>query len=259
MTEVSSDAGTSAGLRRLRRSLADQVSDLIAQEFIFNGAVPPGQLLPSEKELAARYETSRITIRQSLRSLREAGLISVRHGIGSTVLARSNVVNYGLDRLVSLDTFAREAGGKAATEDVAFEEIAADEDLSEALEIDQGHRVLRVERVRAFDHTRVAWLVDFIPEGTLPFELIEAEFSGSVLDLLLRHEAVGVDHADLEIKAGALTKDIAACLRVKTGTPAMYMDERVFNHRGRVIERGIGWHLQQYRRFVLRRRRQIGA
>jgi DNA-binding GntR family transcriptional regulator len=244
--------------RRVRRSLADEVSDLIASEFILSGAVAPGELLPSEKDLAERYSTSRITIRQSLRTLREAGLIRVRHGVGSTVLPRTSTLDYGLDRLGSLDTFAREAGGEVLSEDVEFEETTADESLADALELEPGHPVLEIRRAKSYKGIRVAWLTDFVPEGTLPFETVRREFSGSVLDVLMQNASVGVDHADLEIRAVTLDPAVAKRLQVEPGAPALFMDEVVFDLSGRAIERGIGWHLQEHRRFVLRRRRQIG-
>jgi len=93
-----------------RRALADEASDLIAREYIFSDVVAAGELLPSEAKLAERYGVSRVTTRASLRTLREAGLISIRHGVGSVVLPRSDVLRYGLDRLSSFETFAREAG-----------------------------------------------------------------------------------------------------------------------------------------------------
>jgi GntR family transcriptional regulator len=246
------------GRRSVRRALADEIGDLIASELIFSGAVPPGELLPSEKDLAERYETSRITIRQSLRTLREAGLIRVRHGVGSAVLPRTSTLDYGLDRLGSLDTFAREAGGEVLSEDVEFEETGADESLADLLDVEVGHRVLEIRRVKSLRGVRVAWLIDYVPEATLAFDTVREQFDGSVLDVLMADARAAVDHADLEIRALGLEPDIAARLHVDPGAPALFMDEVVFDATGRAIERGIGWHLQEHRRFVLRRRRQIG-
>jgi DNA-binding GntR family transcriptional regulator len=76
--------------------------------------------------------------------------------------------------------------------------------------------------------------------------------------VLMEHASLGVDHADLELRAVALEPEIAKRLHVEPGAPALFMDELVFDLSGRAIERGIGWHLQEHRRFVLRRRRQIG-
>jgi DNA-binding GntR family transcriptional regulator len=249
------------GPLRSRRPLADEVSDMIARQFILNGDVAPGELLPSEKELSDRYGVSRVTIRASIRTLREAGLISVRHGVGSVVLPRSTVLMHGLDRLCSFETFASEAGGTLTTEDVDFDEIAADAEVAEKLDVAAGASVLRVHRAKVYDGTRIAWGIDYVPPGPLPFDVIRAEFEGSVLDVMMAHTAVGVDYADLEIEPVALDGEVAERLGVPEGTVGLFMDEVVYNVDGRVVEWGMGWHVpqEQRRRFFLRRRRQVGG
>lgn len=243
---------------RSRRPLADEVSDLIAREYILSGAVPPGELLPSEKDLAHRYGVSRVTTRASLRTLREAGLIAVRHGVGSVVLPRSNTLMYGLDRLCSLETFAQEAGGTVSTIDPEWQEIEADDELADKLGVEPGHPVLTVQRVKTYEGVPVVWIVDFLPEGVLPFDDVKAEFNGSMLDLLLAHEEIGVDYAHAEIRAVTLPPDVAVRLEVKAGAVGLFIDELVHTVDDRIVDRGLAWHLHQHRGFFLRRRRQIG-
>jgi GntR family transcriptional regulator len=244
---------------RTRRPLADDVSDLIAREFVLSGVVAPGELLPSEKELADRYGVSRVTIRASIRTLREAGLISVRHGVGSVVLPRSSVLMYGLDRLCSFETFAIEAGGTVTTEDVEFARVPAGPEEAEKLQVAEGAPTLHVRRAKVYGPDRIAFSIDVVPEGVLAFERIEREFAGSVLDLLMAEEALGVDYADLEIEPVTFEGEIAERLAVAPGTIGLYMDEVVHDVHGRVVDWGRGWHVPQNRRFFLRRRRQVGS
>jgi DNA-binding FadR family transcriptional regulator len=55
------------------------------QTLILSDAWPAGTRLPGERELAERYATNRNTLREALRRLEQAGLVSVRHGQGVTV------------------------------------------------------------------------------------------------------------------------------------------------------------------------------
>jgi GntR family transcriptional regulator len=246
------------GVRRHRRPLAEEVSDAIARELILSESVPPGELLPSEKELAVRYSVSRPTIRESLLMLQQAGLVSMRHGVGSVVLPRPRTLTHGLDRLCSIETFAHEAGKTVETTDLEWEEREADEQIAARLEIPVGHRVLVTRRVKLYDGERVGWLLDYIPEGALPFDALKSEFAGSALDVLLDHPEVGADYADADIAAVNLPDDIAARLGVDAHTAAMFIDAVLWTLDGRAVDWGRSWYLPQYFRFSVRRRRQLG-
>lgn len=52
---------------------------------ILSGALGPGDRLPGERELAQRYETNRNTLREAVRMLEQARLVTVRHGQGVTI------------------------------------------------------------------------------------------------------------------------------------------------------------------------------
>jgi GntR family transcriptional regulator, transcriptional repressor for pyruvate dehydrogenase complex len=52
---------------------------------ILCGELSPGERLPGERELAAEYKTNRNTLREAVRRLEQARLVTVRHGQGVTV------------------------------------------------------------------------------------------------------------------------------------------------------------------------------
>jgi GntR family transcriptional regulator, transcriptional repressor for pyruvate dehydrogenase complex len=52
---------------------------------ILSGELAPGERLPGERELAAEYRTNRNTLREAVRRLEQARLVTVRHGQGVTV------------------------------------------------------------------------------------------------------------------------------------------------------------------------------
>ena len=256
--EAAATASVPALTRRpRRRPLTDEVRELIAQEFVLSGAVAAGELLPSEKELSARYGVSRVTLRQSMRSLQDAGLIAVRHGVGSVVLERSRAVTHGLDSLSSLETFAREAGQTIGTDQLEIEELRADERLAARLNVAEGDAVLVVRRVKTLDGTPVGWIADYVPEGVLPFDVVRREFDGSILDVLLAHEELGVEYEDVNITPVNLPRDIARRLGVKAGGPAMYMDGITWTDRGTVAEFAETWLLPEHFCFSVRRRRSL--
>src|SRR5512142_1665685 len=52
---------------------------------ILKGELASGERLPGERELAAKYNTNRNTLREAVRKLEQSRLVTVRHGQGVTV------------------------------------------------------------------------------------------------------------------------------------------------------------------------------
>jgi DNA-binding GntR family transcriptional regulator len=239
---------------KARRPLADEVRDAIEEELILSGAVPPGERLPTEAELCDRYGVSRITVRAALRSLQDVSYISTRQGRGSTVLPRPETITSGIDQLCSFETFAAEQGQVVDSGDVRIEEIRLNDREARKLGVSVGTPALVIRRTKLYSGIKVGWIVDYVPEGVVPFADVAAEFAGSVLDVLLAHAELGVDHSDCELRPIALTAALAHKLDVRVGTAALLIDELTRTNSGRVINWSQAWLLPEHFRFLLRRR-----
>ena len=255
---ASLDAATRLGLHKRRRPLAFDLRDVIAQEFVFSGEIAAGEKLPSEHALSARYGVSRVTVRAALHGLREAGLVSIRQGVGATVLPRQAAVVHGLDRLGSIETFARESGQTVSDIDLKADVVSADEEVAERLEIELGTNVMRVSRTKCLDGTPVGWIVDYVPEGVVPFDTLRSELMGSALDVLIAHPEVGIEYADAEHIPVALPADIAEKIGVDVGTVALHIQTVVWTSDGQPVDWAKIWLLPAQFRFVVRRRIPVG-
>ncbi len=72
-----------AGGKSLAASLAERLAEAIER-----GAVGVGELLPPERELAARHQLGRVTVRTALSRLVGIGLVESRPGVGHVVVRR---------------------------------------------------------------------------------------------------------------------------------------------------------------------------
>ena len=81
--------------RRPRRSrgLVGEVVDSLAAS-IRDGQLKPGDKLPTEAEIMARFDVSRTVVRESLSKLQASGLVETRHGIGTFVIENVNAGNF---------------------------------------------------------------------------------------------------------------------------------------------------------------------
>lgn len=245
----------SAGRAPGKRSLSDDVSRRIAEDFIANKKVAPGNLLPSESELCQLYDVSRITVRAAIRSLWDHGLISVRNGVGAVVLPRANEVTHGLDRLASIDTFARQAGHTVETGHLSWEETVADAAMSQKLQIPVGAGVLRVTRSKIVDGLSVAWIIDVAPRALVDTKAIRKKFNGSVLDVLLEDPRYRLDYADSEVKPCVADEKTKAILTGNQDGLLLHLDTVTMTLEGSPILWGQIWLDPGHFRFSFHRRR----
>jgi GntR family transcriptional repressor for pyruvate dehydrogenase complex len=78
--------------RRLVHGLASALS-----ESIRNGAIRPGDKLPTESEIMAHHGVSRTVVREAISSLQAAGLVETRHGIGTFARASQTGLAFRID------------------------------------------------------------------------------------------------------------------------------------------------------------------
>src|SRR5262245_39183800 len=88
---------------RLKRTIEDAVR---------HGIIGPGDALPSERDIAARADISRVTVRKAVRDLVKGGVLVQRHGSGTFVAPRMERVEQSLSRLTS---FTEEMARRALT------------------------------------------------------------------------------------------------------------------------------------------------
>jgi GntR family phosphonate transport system transcriptional regulator len=95
------------------------------QRDITGGRLQPGQRLPNEAALAARFAVNRHTLRQAVQALARDGFVRVAHGSGTFV--RELVLDYALQRRTRLSQNLAVAGESAERELVAHERVRGGE------------------------------------------------------------------------------------------------------------------------------------
>ena len=90
-------AGSEGGARpRRARGLVNEVMESLAAD-IRQGSIKPGDKLPTESEIMARFEVSRTVVREAISSLQARGLVETRHGIGTFALAVEDRGNFKIE------------------------------------------------------------------------------------------------------------------------------------------------------------------
>ena len=89
------------------------VSDILA--LIDAGTYPPGSRLPGERDLAERFDVSRVTIREAEIALEALGHIVIKTGSGAYVMRGSNQAPDGLPDVTAFELTAARSVIEAET------------------------------------------------------------------------------------------------------------------------------------------------
>lgn len=217
------------------------------RERIVSGQLRPGDDVPTEAELAERWQTSRGPIRNALAALRAEGLVETTRGRPARVVSKK--ATQAVDMSVPFTRWARDLGVEpgAQTQEVALRRAA---DLAELFGISPDDQVVSVLRLRMLDGrpTMVERLNYTEDVGRLLFQ-VDTD-AVSITDYLGEHghPIVSVQH---EIDAMAADERDAALLRVPVGTPLLRLSRISRDAEGRIFEASQDRYLGDVVRFTV--------
>jgi GntR family transcriptional regulator len=224
--------------QRLQNDLAEMINSL-----------PAESRLPSEPDLAKQLGVSRATLREAMRAFEGRGMIRRRQGVGTFVAAKVPVMDTGLEVLESIETIAQRSGLKVRMGELQVQQVAADESLAAALNLEPGAELTRVARIIFADYRPIAYLVDTLPLDILAAEELQSGFTGSVLDLLLRRGNPKLAQSRTEIKAIGATSEVARALQIQRDDVLLHFAAQLYADDGRVVDYSISYFLPGYFRF----------
>ena len=132
--------------------LYQQIKALILQS-LQQGEWKPGEAIPSEMELAARFRVSQGTVRKAIDELAADNLVVRRQGKGTFVATHAEQhVQYRFLRLLP-DTGDASEEGPAQRSIIDCKRVRASADVARALQLRTGDAVLQARRVLAFAGT----------------------------------------------------------------------------------------------------------
>lgn len=147
---------TRGGGVSLWRQIAQAIEDAIAAE---NRG--PGERLPTEAQLAARFCVNRHTVRRAMEALEARGLIRVEQGRGAFVA--EDVLDYRLGPRTRFSENLRARGREPKGLTLSVAAIAADTATAAALRLRRGRPVLRVERMGLADGRPLSLAIHHLP------------------------------------------------------------------------------------------------
>lgn len=211
---------------RLRRAIRSSVE---------RGVVEPGQVLPSERELARQLTLSRVTVRKAIAGLVEDGVLTQRHGAGTFVAER---IVKPLSRLTSFteDLRARGLNPRSVFLERAIGEVTPEEAM--ALNLSPGAEVARLYRLRYGADEPLAIERSSIPRAILADPARVADSLYAALETLGCRPVRGLQR----LRAVNFAAVQARMLKVPVGSAGLALERRSFLADGRVVEFTRSWY-----------------
>ena len=234
--------------------LYQQIKSLVLQS-LQAGEWKPGDPIPSEFELAARYKVSQGTVRKAIDELAKDHLLVRRQGKGTFVATHAEQqVQFRFLKLKP-DNPAAVRQGPAERHIIDCKKLRAPQQVAEVLGLRSGEAVFQVRRVLSFDGQATILEDLWLPGG--PFKGLTAERlsadQGPMYALFEAEFGVRMVRAEEKIRAVLPDATQSALLHVDPGTPLLSVERIAFTYDNHAIElrRGLYRTDHHYYRNVL--------
>ena len=214
--------------------LYQQIKVLIMQS-LQTGEWKPGELIPSEVELAYRYKVSQGTVRKAIDELSAENLVVRRQGKGTFVATHHEArVQFRFLRLMP------DAGEAHQPENQILEvkRLRGPAEVARVLDIKAGDSVVFIRRLQYFDAVPTImeeiWLPGAIFKGLTAERL--AEYKGPMYGLFETEFGTQMIRASEKLKAVTADELAVELLKVQAGTPLLSVERVAYTYGDRPVE-----------------------
>jgi GntR family transcriptional regulator len=189
---------------------------------IRQGDYPPGAQVPSELELSAQLQVSRMTARKALDGLVAKGVLYRRKGKGTYVA--ENMINYGLTTMQSFSRVLQSRGYQVSTQMLGIHVIEGTPAILEQLHLPPYSELLVVRRLRLVNdipaaiHT--AYLDNRVYAAITQMNLV----TGSLLEAMERVTGAGIAYTIDSVESDLPTPEEAQLLKIEKHRPVLRVD-----------------------------------
>jgi GntR family transcriptional regulator len=224
--------------------LYQQIKGLILQS-LQSGEWKPGESIPSEIDLAARYRVSQGTVRKAIDELAADNLLVRRQGKGTFVATHAELhIRYRFLKLMP-DSGDLQSEGPAQREIIECKRLRASAEVARALGLRTGEAVLQARRVLSFAG-RPTILEDIWLPGT-PFKGLTAErlnqYRGPMYALFETEFGVRMVRAEEKIRAVLPDAAQSALLKTPRSTPVLSVERIAYTYNDVPMEMRRGLYL----------------
>ncbi|HHR6079366.1 TPA: phosphonate utilization transcriptional regulator PhnR [Providencia alcalifaciens] len=203
------------------------------QARIQSGALKSGDKLPSERELCAIFNTTRVTIRESLAQLESSGAIyrSERRGwfVTPERLWLDPTQNTNFHKLCV------EQGRQPKTKLLEGKVVTVPVDAMTPLQLQPFEQIYLLTRLRYADDRPVCYSENHCLPARVP-ELLSHDLNGSLTEVYEQQYDLIYTSMHLSFYPTAMPPQAASALGVAVGRPALLLQRLNYDQHGRILD-----------------------
>ena len=190
--------------------------------------------LPSEESLAKQLNTSRVTVREGLRSLENEGLIIRKHGVGTFINNSDNRFSSGMEKITDITNIIKKRGFTPNIYDITIAEIEYEEELEEVFSLENrkvaNKDFIKIERCLAADEIPIAFYTDYLLKERLKQnrKITKEKLSGSLLNLLESEHNIFVVKAKVKLSPVKIDRFLSEKLKLPKNS--LLLKTRQYNY-----------------------------
>lgn len=207
------------------------------KNWILNKEFNAGEKIPSENQLAEKFNVSRLTVRQALAQLIQEGFLISKRGEGTFVTRNQHLISsFGLEFTGFMDDLFYQIS-KSKTKSVNLTRILTPKPIKEKLELgNDEEEIIQIKRVRFLEDKPFAFTLNYLP----------LKIGGRIRKKdLLKKPLLQIIEEDLDIRfteafqtieASFANREVSEQLGVVSGSPILLVERIMYTQKRKPVE-----------------------
>jgi len=205
------------------------------KNWIINKDFNPGEKIPSENELADKFNVSRLTVRQSISHLVQEGFLVSKRGEGTFVTSNKNLINsFSLEFTGFMDDLFYQVS-KSRTKSAKIARMIVPKLIREKLALDR-EEAIQIKRVRFLDDKPFAYTINYLPVE-IGSKITEKDLcKRPLLQIIEQDLGIRFIEAFQTIQASFSDQEVSEKLGITSGSPILLVERIMYTKQRKPVE-----------------------
>lgn len=202
---------------------------------IEKGQWKTNSFIPSERDLANKFDVSRISVKKAIFNLTSEGHLKTIKGKGAMV-SQSKIEEHFFYNVISSFQELRERGHKLENRIINFEVIHPKRNIMENLGLFPGEKIYYIERMRLLNDAPYHYTKSYLPYDLYSNLTVEDLVENSIYDLITKKYKQKITKIDKIFEAGKTSFEDSKLFATGINFPILFFVNKTYDMKNKPIE-----------------------